>query len=380
VSEGYLQARGFYEQSQNNYWDSKRINCRFEKKYRIIMKKITIVSVLVGFLVLLGSCKKTETNTIIQEYNPPLATLFGTWKMINTSSTDQYFVFPNDKSNLHYQLIEDVNGFRTMFDAAFNATVNQVFLQGSLYNYSESNDTLILTSNSSNMMKFMRIDSPSFTPMTWMKPTMLDRSIELPRGFGSTNVSIGIQGDFLYPYAVNSGSAYIYQFNTLTGKYVDSTGVGKPACTYFNSGDLYVGFNGGTYNIWKGNMASISPVSSNTILNVNAVSLNPSSGVIYAYNSARKMYTGLANSNFSELFDFSTYYLNTVVYYKNDEFLCIKNGRLYRIKISPSFEVLESYNTPSGVNYYTVSTNGTDIWVYGYDSNYGSNRLMKVKF
>ncbi|MEZ4805725.1 MAG: hypothetical protein R2852_09650 [Bacteroidia bacterium] len=344
------------------------------------MKKITIVSILVGFLVLLGSCKKTETNTIIQEYNPPKATLFGTWKVITAGSNDQYYVFQDDGSNLYYILTEDQNGFRTMGDAAFSATVNQVYLQYVLYNYWLSNDTLTFASSSSNMMKFMRVDSPKFTPMTWMGSTMIDRNLAPPRGFSSTNLSFGIQGDFLYPYSVNSGSSYIYQYNTLTEKYVDSLGVSKPATSYFNSGDLYVGFNGGTFNIYKGNMASISSISSNTISNVLAVSLNSSSGVIYAFNSQRRMYTGLANSSFSELFDFSTYGVNTVVYYKNDEFLCVKNNRIYRIKISPSFEVLESYNAPSGVSYYTISTNGTDVWAYGYDSNYSSNRLMKVKF
>lgn len=331
-------------------------------------------------LLVLNSCTKKET--IIQEYNPPQPKLFGTWRVIGQNTTDtNFYVFPNDGTNFMFMLYKTQQGFRNIQSAPFKSTDNQIQIYGSLYNYKVSNDTLTMMESTLSSFRLVKINNPSFTPSNWMITSSIIKKINMPTGTGYYTRPFGIEGNYLYLYGNINSSQKIYKFNHTNGISEDSGAVSEPATVCVKSGTLYTAFDNGTYNIYKSttsNIGSMSIISNNALPYANAISVNPNSGVIYTYCGDGKIYTGTENSTFNELFNCSNYGIGNVLYYKNDEFLCMRGGIICKVSIAPEFKVLANYAAIPGYNVYQLATNGSEIWCSAYENSTGQMKLMKL--
>lgn len=340
--------------------------------------KLLITIALV--LLIINSCTKKET--IIQEYNPPQPSLFGTWKMLSQTSSDTtFYVFNNDGTNFMYLLSKSTYGFKSSQGYAYKATDKQLQVYSSLFNYKVSNDTLYLIESTNTTYKLLKIKNSGFSTTNWLSASSMNKTMNMPRGTLFNTRPFAVDGNYLYMYGNNNGYEAVYKFNHTTEIYEDSGSVSKPASTCFKAGTLYTAFDNGNYNIYKSStttIGSMSIISNNTLPYANTISVNPNSGVIYAYCSNNKIYSGTENSTFNELFDFSTYGVNNVLYYKNDEFLCLRNNTIHKIVIAPSFKVVTSYQALPNFSIYQLSTNGSDVWCYGYDNTNGNYKLVKV--
>jgi hypothetical protein len=343
------------------------------------MKHKLLITIALGLLVL-NSCTKKET--IIQEYNPPQPSLYGTWKMLNQTSSDtSYYVFNNDGTNFMYLLSKSSYGFKSSQGYVYKATDKQLQVYSSLFNYKVSNDTLYLMESPSTTYKLLKMNNSGLNTANWLSASSMNKSMNMPRGTLFNTRPFAIEGNYLYLYGNDNSNERVYKFNHTTELYEDSGSVSEPASTCIKAGNLYTAFDNGNYNIYKSSTSSIgsmSIISNNTLPYANTISINPNSGVIYAYCNDNKIYTGTENSTFNELFDFSPYGINNVLYYKNDEFLCIRNSTIHKIVIAPSFKVITSYQPIPNFSIYQLSTNGTDVWCYGYDNTTGTYKLVKL--
>jgi hypothetical protein len=227
----------------------------------------------------------------------------------------------------------------------------------------------------------VKINNPSFTPANWMSASSVAKKINIPRGIGYNTRPFGIDGNYLFMYGNENGNERIFKFNSSTEQHEDSGLVSEPASTCIKSGTMYTAFDNGNYNIYKSltsSIGSMSTISNNTLPYANAISVNANSGVIYVYTNDAKLYSGTENSTFNELFNFASYGVNNVLYYKNDEFLCLRSNNICKVSIAPNFKVLANYQSIPGFSIYQISTNGTDVWCYGYDNNTGTYKLVKV--
>lgn len=346
--------------------------------YNIMIIRKIIPVVLTG-LVILGACTKKET--IVQEYNPPQPKLYGNWKVISTNLNGGYFSFPNDGNNFAYILGLDEDGFKNKEVYAYSATDKQLIISGTVFNYNLKGDTLILKSSPSSNYMMVKTTDPNINASTWLSSTSIAKDLGKLPNTSSDLHSIGIDGNTIYYSGLNGMGNYVYKYNTSSKVLEDSIASVNTASHYYKSGTLYYGFDYMSNKIFKGTpFAPVTSVSSNNLSSVRTVSANASSGVIYAFTSSGEMYTGTENSTFNILFDFQDYNVASVTYYKNDEFLCVKNSTVHRVKISPDFQVLATYEMPESFNAYTVSTNGTDMYVFGYDSNANDYKLIKLNF
>jgi hypothetical protein len=119
-------------------------------------------------------------------------------------------------------------------------------------------------------------------------------------------------------------------------------------------------------------------ISANDIDYTRALSFNASSGAVYAFTQSGQLYSGTEGSTFNPLFDFYTYYLNYLVYYKNDEFMALKSGMLIRLKIAPAFYIVRCYEPLPNFNTYVFSSNGEDTWLFGFNNTTSTYELLKV--
>lgn len=340
------------------------------------MKKHKLLTAILAGFVFLTGCKKEET--VVQPYTPPQPKLYGTWRILPGFGSEGYFAFPDDGSSYAHILQIDQYGFKTKSIYAYSATDKQIVISGSVFNYTVNQDTLKLNINPSSGYTMVKETDPAISYKTWLTPASILKSINSPRGVGSGVLSFGIDGNDLYLSAYN-GSYYAYKFNTISGDYSDSVIMVNEASLFHKSGSLYYGFNNMSNKIFKGNIfSSVNPISTNNLSNVRAISANPNSGVVYAFCSDGKVYSGTDNSTFNALFDLSSYSVNSVVYYKNDEFLCIRSSSVHRVQMTPEFKVLATYEIPKAFSAYTVSTNGTDTYVFGYDNASNKHAFMKI--
>lgn len=341
------------------------------------MKNITnIISASFLLMLCIQGCKK---ETVVKPYSPTTPTLYGTWQTINTDISNnekEYFIY-SSADNFGYILTEDEFGFRESEGYTFSATDKQFNFGGSLKNYSVKGDTLKVYESLNSFKTLVKISNPSFNYENWTNTVDVSRNISAPDDINSSR-SFGINGDFLYFY----NSAYadrVYKLNTLNNKYVDSMDVSTTCGLYYKSGTIYYGFNNTNF-IFKSTelqSATLNKISTNKLYYVYTMSFNGNSNTIYAYQSNDIMFAGTEDGTFSELFKFSDYNTSSVVYYKNDEFLAIKDYKLYRVKISPTFKVVASYKL-NGYDINNISTNGVDVWACAEDNNTYNNVFLKL--
>ena len=343
------------------------------------MKKIKI---LFGLSVVLLMAACTKKTTIKEEYNPPQPKLYGTWKMVNNSSStnESYYIFSDDGSNYAHYLAKDQYGFKYKDAYAFKATDKQINMNYYLYNYDVISDTLTLYSSPNAFTRYVKVNNPTFNASNWTGTLKVLKTMDLPRAVSSSTLRpFGIDGDYLYLPGNNGLGDYVYKFNTLTKQHVDSINVAYGVTTCFKSPNLYYGFDA-INKIYKttGIAMPSTAVSSNSVDYTRSLSVNASSGVIYAFVQSGQLYSGTEGSNFNSLFDFSAYNLNYLVYDKNDEFMALRGGIISSLKISPAFTVIKSYDQIPNFYTYLFSSNGVDTWVFGYNNTNSTYQLLKV--
>lgn len=349
------------------------------KKYIISLSIIALV---------LASCTKevvTETKTTVP-YKGPTLGVYGTWKVVesNNNNIEEYFIINKD-NNFVVNLTNRDEGFKRDYTSVYDADEKTFNWDGWLLNYMIVGDTMTwMTSPTVVEYKMVKDNSSGVTEDNWTKKLNLaSAGVMRPEGMNVYNYGFGVRGDFLYISGYRLGY-YIYEMNGLNGQLIDSLSfVTRAAIAYRPSNNnLYYARASGTDNMKKsvgiGGVAT--DLSTNALNSVRSISLNPSSGTVYAFNSNRILYAGTEGGNFTELSDLSTLqtYLNSLVYYKNDEFLTIRNSTIYRVKIAPSFSVVQSYRRDATFSIDNIGTDGSTIWVYGYNQFTGENEYRKV--
>lgn len=336
--------------------------------------KLLNISVLA--LTVFNSC--TKETTIKESYNPPKPGLYGSWRQVNNSTDTQYFDFPDDNSNFVYILTDYKLGYHTSSAVAYFASDKQLVVSGSTYNYDIKADTLMLYNAPGNFTKLIKVDNSKFNHKTWVKGISKLKTIDPPAGYSYSYHPFGINGDLIYPHCKTATNEGIYQFNTLTGTLEDSVAVSEPASTVYNSGNVYLAFDNGTYNIFKTDMNSTTSNSVNTIPYPRSISMNKSTGEIFVFNSNADLYKGSDGGTYSVATSLNAASCEYVQYYKDGEFLCLYNGALHKILPGLTFKVTASYDVVPGLSVYSFSTNGDVVWLYGYDSMTSKYKLVKV--
>ena len=344
----------------------------------MIIKNAVLLSCI---LILLNACKKEVT--IKEEYNPPQPEIYGTWRMIANNSTDTvYYVFTNDGANILQYLQVDTVGFRTIRGVAYWASKNQVYYSNTLWNYKITSDTLSLSEITTINLKFVRVKNPGFTPENWLSDISVISKFTLPKNF-TDPPTFGIDGPILYlsRYNDNVSKYYVYKYNIVSKKYEDSVEVLGLASTYFISPNIYYSYGSNNFYLHKSNglHSALTPISSAFVNSSKNISVNKLTGDIYAYSYWNELKSGKEGDFFNTIYDFSGRGCSNVVYFKDDEFLCLRGNNISRMKINGSLKVVASYDFIVNYGFYSLSTNGDDIYVFAY--NYVENKfeLLKVK-
>jgi hypothetical protein len=353
------------------------------KKYIISLSIIAIV---------LASCTKetvTEKKTTVPYVAPALG-IYGTWKVTqssNSGSAEEYMIITKG-DNFIYNFTKDMAGFKEDYVSIYDADDKTFNWDGWLVNYKIIGDTMTwMTSPTTVEYKMVKDNSGTVTIDNWAKNLNIASTgvlAEFGSDFSLDNYGFGVKGDFLYISGRRGGQYRIYELNTLNGQLVDSVNYFTRAAIAYrgSSSSLYYGRASGTDKIKKsaGLGGAESDLSTNTISNARNISYNASSGTVYVYNSNRVLYAGSDGGNFSELADLST--LSTsfyeMMYYKNDEFIVERNSTLHRVKIAPTFTVVESYKRDNNFRIYNFGTDGSTIWVYGRNNMTNNNEYRKV--
>lgn len=333
-----------------------------------MIKKFKHLTLFFVSIVVIQSCTKKET--IIQEYKPPMPTLYGTWKLQNSSTTDlsSTYLIMSQNSDFVYYLQENEYGFRSSDGYAFSATDKQLSLGGSLFNYKTNGDTLTLIQSLNYVQKYIKVANPSFTSNTWTSNVSIIKSVVSPENVSSSYRSFGFSGNFLY-FHRNTYQSRVYKFNTSNSTFADSINVSYKCSNYYNNGTTYYGFDG-NYSLGKTTELTnnYTSVSTNTLNSIYSISKNATSNTFYTYTSNSELYAGTDGGSFTLVKNLDQYNIDCPVYYGSDEFLCINDGKLYKIKIAPSFNVTKSYSEIPNYRLYSLSTDGVDVWAYAYNN------------
>lgn len=343
------------------------------------MKKLKLILFFFAFL-WMSACK--ETTIVKEEYNPPAPRMLGTWKYtnINAAISESYLVFSDNGSNLAYILTKDTSGFATKETFTYKADDKLVYVFNGLYNYDVRNDSLFMQPNGNPIEKYVKVNAPNFTPSNWTNSISIMKRLQLPRGVNYNTIRpFGIDGDILYLCGTNTLGNYVYKYNTLTNTFMDSISIPNIASLFYKAPNLYYGFQ--SYSkIYKTSGLTLpsAMVSTNDINYTQALSLNPNSGVIYAMESSANLYAGTDGSNFNAIFNSSFYSISNVLFFQNDEFIGLKNNTIARFKINPKVSAIKTYDTPAGFYTYVLSSNGSDHWLFGWNSVISNYELVKI--
>jgi len=353
------------------------------------MNKNILLIVLVA-AVIVGACKKEViNNTIVTEVKPvPNMKLNGVWKsndFDSNSNSLQYFAIDlSTNSGVEYS---NESGVKNKWTFVLNATQELLDRSGRLYKYTLSNDTLRMFRSPTSSVQVFLLDSMS-SVANWVGSVQVDQTVETPHGInGSNSYGFGIDGNDLYFWARRYANAGMYLLNAASQTLTDSVmGSATPTSAFFDKGNnkfIYGNAQSGS-NLVKttGFNSSSSNLSTNNLgVAVQNISFNGSSGTVYAYSrSNSNMYVGTDGGAFTTLADLDNLqniYLNHLCYYKNDEFLAVTNSQIIRCKIAPKFEIIKSYERLNNFGLSALSTNGTDIWVFG--QNYNGNNKYEYR-
>lgn len=355
------------------------------------MKNLILIP-LFAIITLAIGCKKVTIveETIIEEGQGPAAiNIYGVWEYQDpdTSEKDkEYWEFTS--ANPYYKLLEQrESGLNSVEYGTFFITPTH-FRRANYGNrpYTLKGDSLIINGwdPTDEDDIYLRVDENSINFDDLVKPLSITRSVTVPsfHSISSSN-SFGIEGDFLH---VNHRSLNVYKFmklNTINGVFTDSSTVpgGNWYALHFRTSNnkLYNTRYSGSYNLQQrvGISGGNSNLSSNILNSIRAISVNPSSGTVYAYRNGT-MYSGTEGGNFSILKSFSGTYPSGQVYYKNDQFLGSYNGTLVLFEIAPELKIIQQYEIPGRYIYDAKATDGTNVWVMNYNNSIGRYEYSRV--
>lgn len=351
-----------------------------------------ILYFLVIPILLVTSCKKEITNKIIEVEEKPALDLkiYGVWQNLNYNPNNderKYIEYLESGYQTAYFLYESgLQEERTEVLRATDKLVTGRWGQMATYKFSEDTLSLYMTPNAP--MRFLK-SSPDVVK-GWVGKLTVLRTAEAVSGMNYNNDGgVGIDGDFLYFWASPFGNYNMYKYNTLTQQLVDSFSATATEVSVFydkpNNRFFYASPQLNTPLVkTAGFNNTTSAASSNSLPYIRNITFNGSSGTIYAFSgNNRQLYAGTDGGSFSSLFDFAALngiYIQEACYYKNDEFLISDGGRLLaKVKIAPNFSVIKSYPNFSNFNISSISTNGTDVWVYGENYNTNKYEFRKIK-
>lgn len=337
--------------------------------------KLFLFSVLFTFIFHSCTKEKVTNNTIKEKYNPEQIKIYGKWKLINenpSSLKEEFYIFDSITPFLYY-LSSDEIGFKNYESAVYTATKNTLIFN-SVYVYEVNNDTLIIKSAPDNeIIKLLKTNRTDVDLKTWMsKSSTLLISKALPEMNNENSGSIAFNGNFIFFNSNYTGNNWFYKYNVITNSVVDSlTNSGNvSACYKTSTNEIYVASNYSSSSplvkIKDFTNVGGSLISVTNFDYAKNLSYNPNSGVIYVYQNGI-LFSGSEGGVFSELFATEPLGVNIaqINYYTNDEFLTLRDNKIHRVKIAPSFKVLESYEPIKNFVIFSVSTNGSEVWVYG---------------
>lgn len=353
------------------------------KKYIISLSIIAIVLV---------SCTKevvTEKKTTVP-YVPPTLGIYGTWKVTqnnNSGNAEEIIIISKDDHYI-YDLTKDIEGFKSNYISIYDADDKTINWDGYFLNYKITGDTMTWMTTPTNVeYKMVKDNSGSVTIDNWTKKMNISSTgvlAEIGSDYDFNNYGFGVKGDLLYISGSLFGQYKIYELNALNGKLTDSVNYISSAAVAYraSSNSFYYGRTSASDKLKKaiGIGGALTDLSTNSISSARNISYNASSGTIYVFNSNRKLYAGSEGGNFTELADLSTITSSfyEMMYYKNDEFLVRRNSTIYRVKISPTFTVVESYGRDYNFSIRNFGTDGTTIWVYGRNEMTDNYEYRKV--
>lgn len=325
-------------------------------------------------VVSIGSCTKNTETTIIQ--SPPDATLYGSWKFVDT--VDYYIYFEKD-SRYVYNLNQTEFGIKTIYTSIFIANEKQLNYSGTNFNYSVNGDTLKLVNISGgNQIETILLVKSDMVPDKWVKP-IESTNIEIirPELFGR---GFGVDGTTWY---VGSGTT-VYRYNSLSKTFEDSSstlGSGIFSVCLAASGRLGVGFDYGSDDnpkeINKTDFGSRTDAASEPVKQ-GVISFDPANNYYYiadyAYNyiyrlksgdPLTKIYTLPGNVHFP-------------VFYKNNSMLAVTDdGTIIKFNTSP-FKVEETYRLKTKDYISHLSTDGTSVYVTVADFKDYRLKILKI--
>ncbi len=334
------------------------------------------------FLIALNACTKEETieTKTTKEYVAPKLKIYGTWKNIATNGNNyskDYMIIK--ESGFFHNLTASETGFKSNYKAAFHANESVFNMDGWPLVYEFAGDSLMLKS-SANKIEYLLVPTTEAeaNENTWLSSFTTLKQVVM--NSSSQNYGFGVDGDILYINARPYSTYNIYKFDASSNIFLDSfaaSTLGSNVSLFYkkNGDELFVARSTGIDFVKKTNGFSSTSTFSNASTNNNIssirnISMNATSGTIFCYNSSRKLYTGTDGGNFTELTDLNNLAQTTsnLVYIGSDEFLCVYNSTIHKVKVSPTFQVVKSYNRDDNFNVSNVGTDGLNHWVYGYDN------------
>lgn len=337
------------------------------------MKNGILISAL-AILTFIGSC--TKKTTVYKAYVPPDATLYGVWKLPQTSgidSTISYLYFPKDGSNYFYQYMQDKFGYRIGSEGGvFNASNSQLIISsGGIFNYTVKNDTLTLFQSKNEKYILTKVPLSELDPSNFLVNLHAAKTYPSLLNNHYSGYSLGFDNDTIYLASNN----YLYKWDMANRKALDSFYNNPRSFFYLKNTGLYQGVNGSDY-LKKGSFSAPTSVSANKLVNVTTLSYNKTSNLLYAFQSTGELYSGSEGGTFSKVFDFSKQNTNGVFYYDEDTYLVLKDNQVHKVKVSPKFQVLESYYL-EGYLIYNMSYHDHTLWVLAQNNFTNNSEFIK---
>ncbi len=353
--------------------------------------KTTKLLIIIVLFFMSQSCKKEVINntTIKEDYNPPVSKIYGKWKIINADPSDlseTYMIFESNKP-FAYQMSKDKYGFKEIQSTAYSVT-EKTLIFGGIYVYEISNDTLVLKYEpNSDVAKLVRTTSTEVDPLNWVSSvSTLQTSKSLPNMSSSDDGSFAFDGDKLFFSSNYTGSFRFYKYNSTSNSLIDSFPTGDRYSSFYKKSTNQIYMANNSFSSAKplkindfspGSASALTTSSHNYIKNF---SFNPNSGVMYAFQSTNKLFSGTEGGALSVLFDVATtgHSFDQMSYYSNDEFLILEDNKIHKVKIAPSLTVTKSYDRIPNFSIYSISTNGSETWVFGYNNTISKYEFRKI--
>jgi len=335
--------------------------------------KNTGLLICLAVISIVSCTKKTET-TIIQ--SPPDATLYGSWRFVDTL---EYYIYFEKDSRYAYNLNETEFGIRLVYTSIFIANEKQLNYNGTNFNYSINGDTLKLVQiTGGNQIETILLVKSDMVPDKWIKP-LESTNIEIKRRelFGRV---FGVDGTTWY---VGSDTT-VYRYNSLNKTFEDSSGTlgnGIFSVCLAAPGKLGLGFDFGSdenpKEINKAGFGNRTDAASEPLKQA-VMSFDPANNYYYmadyAYNYVYRLKSG---DPLTKIFTLPGN-VHSPVFYKNNSMLAFTDeGTIIKFNISP-LRVTDTYRLNNKDYILNLSTDGTSVYATVADFKDYKLKVLKI--